>query len=239
MSEPTVGQVGAIIAAGGSGVRLAEATGGLRKQFASLGGAPIFIQTLRCFLDCERVGPIVIVFPQDELESGRRAIQDVGHAGRVELCVGGGSRQASVAQGLAAIGDACEFVLVHDAVRPFVSQRLIGDVIEAVVRTGAAAPAIPIADTLRRIKGESLAQWVDRDGLYGMQTPQAARVEWLRQAHEASGADGATDEVGALQAAGFQVELVEGDEWNRKVTRPADLELAHALWPAWSRRREK
>ncbi len=123
---------------------------------------------------------------------------------------------------------------MHDAVRPFVTQTVIASVIEAASTHGASAAALPVADTLRQGgAGPLFGTTVSRDGLWAMQTPQAARRDWLVRAAANAAGHVATDEVGLLQHAGYPVRIVEGDPRTFKVTRPADWRLAQALWPTW------
>ena len=196
-----------------------------------LGDAPVLVQSLRAFARHPEVGPVVaVVAPGDEAE-----VREVlaGHGlEAVAVVAGGASRQASVAQGLAALGEV-EVALVHDAARPFVTARLISAVVAAARAHGAAAAALPVADTLRQGgAGPLFGATVPRDGVWAMQTPQGARLAWLRHAHGHTRAV-ATDEAGLLQAAGYPVHIVHGDARNRKITDASDWALAEALWPTW------
>lgn len=219
--------VGVVIPAGGSGRRM----GGDRKQYRRLGDAPVLVQTLRAFMQHPEIGPCVAVVPDDAVEDTRRQLEAARLA--ADVVAGGDTRQASVGNGLAALPASVEWVLVHDAVRPFVSAALIARVLAAVRASGAAAPAVPVADTLRRGADHRFGETVSREGLWAMQTPQAARRDLLEIAYARAGGALATDEVGLLQRAGVEVTLVEGDARNIKLTRPEDWEVALALWPSW------
>ncbi|MEM6288425.1 MAG: 2-C-methyl-D-erythritol 4-phosphate cytidylyltransferase [Bacteroidota bacterium] len=220
-------RVGVVLPAGGSGLRM----GGEAKQFRRLGDAPVLVQSLRAFARHPEVGPAVVVVPDGE--EGPTASMLSAFDIQAAVVAGGATRQASVANGVAALPEAVSFVLVHDAVRPFVSADVISRVVAAVREVGAAAAAVPVADTLRRGDGDRFEATVDREGLWAMQTPQAARRDWLLAA-SALGGEVATDEVGLLQAAGHTVRIVEGDSRNLKITRRPDWDLALALWPAWA-----
>ena len=225
--------VGVVLPAGGSGSRMA-APGAPAKQFRDLGGAPVLVQTLRAFLRHEAVGPAVVVVPVGEAGATRALL--AAHGAEAAVVAGGRTRQASVAAGVRALPEAVEVVLVHDAVRPFVSRSVIGSTIEAARAHGAAAAAVPVADTLRQGgAGPLFGATVDRAGLWAMQTPQAARRAWLVRAAANAAGHVATDEVGLLQHAGHPVRIVEGDARNVKLTRPSDWALAEALWPGWMR----
>jgi 2-C-methyl-D-erythritol 4-phosphate cytidylyltransferase len=214
---------------------MASRPGEPRKQFVDLGGAPVVVQSLRAFASHPRIEEVVVVMPADDVDAGQALLARHDLSG-VRVVAGGATRQASVSCGLEAVEAQATHVLVHDAVRPFVSPDLIGRVIDAALATGAAAPGVPVADTVRRGAQGLYGEPVEREGLRAMQTPQAARADWLRTALAQAGAP-MTDEVGALQAAGYPVAIVDGDEWNRKLTRPADRVLAEALWPVWERLR--
>ncbi len=223
--------VGVVVPAGGSGSRMAE-PGEPAKQFRELGGAPVVVQTLRAFARHPAVGPAVVVVPAGEEAETRGTL--AAHGVEATVVAGGATRQSSVGRGVAALPASVTAVLVHDAVRPFVTRSVIGSVAETVRRHGAAAAAVPVADTLRLGgSGPLFGETVPRDGLWAMQTPQAARRDWLTRAAANAAGFVATDEVGLLQHAGHPVWIVEGDARNVKLTRPADWRLAQALWPEW------
>ncbi|HEX9953483.1 MAG TPA: 2-C-methyl-D-erythritol 4-phosphate cytidylyltransferase [Rubricoccaceae bacterium] len=231
MADPrsaTSSTVGAVLPAGGAGLRL----GGVPKQFRRLGDAPVFVQTARAFARHPEIGAVVVVAPEASVAGARDALA----AFDVEAVVvaGGATRAESVECGIAALPVAVETVLVHDAVRPFVSAALIARVLAAVQAHGAAAAATRVADTLRRASGERFGPTVERDGLWAMQTPQGARRALLKAAYADRGAVAPTDEAGLLGLAGIPVHVVEGDTRNVKVTTPTDWALAEALWPAWA-----
>lgn len=225
--------VGVVLPAGGSGSRMAT-PGEPAKQFRRLGDAPVLVQTLRAFARHPAVGPAVVVVPVGEEAATRDQL--AAHGAEAAVVAGGPTRQASVQCGVRALPESVEVVLVHDAVRPFVSQTVIAKSVEAARQHGAAAAAVRVADTLRQGgDGPLFGATVPRDGLWAMQTPQAARREWLLRASANAAGYVATDEVGLLQHAGYPVRIVEGDARNVKLTRPSDWRLAQALWPAWER----
>ena len=219
---------GLVLPAGGSGQRL----GGEAKQFRLLGDAPVLVQTLRAFARHPDAGPLVVAAPAGEIEATRAIL--AGHGVEAAVVAGGATRQASVACGLAALPSSVETVLVHDAVRPFVSQDLIGRVAAAVRAHGAAAAAVPVSDTLRAALAGRFGGTVDRAALWAMQTPQGATRHLFEAAMAVAGGEAATDEAGLLGLAGIPVHVVEGDARNVKVTTPTDWALAEALWPAWA-----
>ncbi len=231
MSGPTPGGVGGgvalIVPAGGAGLRL----GSTRKQFRELAGLPVLVHTLRRFDGHEEIDAIYLAAPIDRVEDLREELERFEINKIAAIVPGGATRQESVAAALACVAGELPIVLVHDAVRPFVSTREISAVIAAVRRYGAAATAIPVADTLRRVDGGLFGETVARDGLYRMQTPQGFRVDWLREAFLAAKEEGLdlTDDVALVRHFGRDVRLVEGHPRNFKITTPADWALAVEL----------
>lgn len=199
----------AVVVAAGSGTRFGE-----RKQYLPLAGARVLDWALREPLTwCDGV---VLVVPADVVDDPEPEVDAV--------VAGGDTRSASVRNGLAAVPDDVEVVVVHDAARPVpvpgVWERVLGAVADGA---DAAVPAVAITDTLRHVDGHT----VDRAGLVGVQTPQGFRARSLRAAH-AGGAD-ATDDAALVEAVGGRVVLVEGDPANLKITTPVDLSFAELL----------
>lgn len=228
---------GVVLPAGGSGTRL----GGAPKQFRLLGDAPVLVQTLRAFARHPDVGPLAVAVPEASVAETRAMLSDfeiealVGFAD-LTVVAGGATRTASVWNGIVALPESVEAVLVHDAVRPFVSQDLIARVVAGVREHGAAAAAMPVADTLRTAQHGRFGATVERAGLWAMQTPQGASRALFARAYAVAGDEAPTDEAGLLGLAGIAVHVVEGDARNAKVTTPSDWALAEALWPAWANR---
>jgi len=219
----------AVVPAAGEGRRMRQ-PGEPAKQFRELGGAPLLVQTLRVFERHPGVDAVVVAGPTTEAEPLAATLQAHGIGKLHAVVPGGATRQASVAAALAAVPEGASLVLVHDAVRPFLSPARLS----AVIGNQAAALAIPVTDTLRRAGARgAFAETVERDGLWRMQTPQAFPPEWLREAHARFPGVEGTDEVELVRRLGHPVRIVEGSAFNMKVTTPADWALAHALWPAW------
>ena len=216
---------GAVIVAAGSASRM----GGIDKVMAPLGGEPMILRTVRAFEDCEAVKEIVIVTRQDlmgpiaELCSGFTKIRSVVQ--------GGSSRQESVKLGLLAFSKEVRLAAVHDGARPLVSGELIDKVIRAAHSYGAAAPAIPVKDTIKIFEGGFIAATPDRSTLRAVQTPQVMDRDLLLGALEKAEQEGAalTDDCSAVEHIGMRVRLVEGEERNLKVTTPLDLKIAELL----------
>lgn len=229
-------EVAVLVPAAGRGTRL----GGRRKQFRLLHGKPLLVQTLRAFERHPMVRHLVVAAPMDRVEGLAEALRAEGLMKLVAVVPGGGSRQDSVGAALQAAPEAAGIILVHDAVRPFVGTALVQAVVEAVRMHGAAAPAVPVTDTLRWGADGRFGATVPRDGLFRMQTPQGFRRDWFEAAHAMARAEGlqATDDVDLVRHLGHPVRIVAGSDDNLKVTTPDDWARAERLWPAWLDRRD-
>ena len=216
---------GAVLVAAGSASRM----GGIDKVMAPLGGTPMIVRTARAFQDCEAIKEIVIVTRKDLILSITALCQGMDKVKAV--VVGGGSRQESVWLGLNALSKGVELAAVHDGARPLVSGALIDRVVRAAHSYGAAAPAIPVKDTIKVEQGGMIASTPDRSTLRAVQTPQAFDFDLLRGALQKAEKDGAavTDDCSAVERLGMNIRLVEGEERNLKVTTPLDLKIAEML----------
>ena len=216
---------GAVIVAAGSASRM----GGIDKVMAPLHGEPMVVRTVRQFQNCDAIREIVIVTREDLLIP----ISDLCHGfDKVKaVVVGGKSRDESVWQGLNALSDKVKLVAVQDGARPFADWSLIDRVVRAANSYGAAAPAIPVKDTIKVVKGGVVNNTPNRSELQAVQTPQVFDFDLLRGALQKAKADGAaiTDECSAVERLGMSVRIVEGDERNIKITTPLDLKIAELL----------
>ena len=216
---------GAVLVAAGSASRM----GGIDKVMAPLGGTPMIVRTARAFQDCEAIKEIVIVTRQDLILPITGLCQGMDKVKAV--VVGGGSRQESVWLGLNALSKGVELAAVHDGARPLVSGALIDRVVRAAHSYGAAAPAIPVKDTIKVEQGGMIASTPDRSTLRAVQTPQVFDFDLLRGALQKAEKDSAavTDDCSAVERLGMNIRLVEGEERNLKVTTPLDLKIAEML----------
>jgi 2-C-methyl-D-erythritol 4-phosphate cytidylyltransferase len=213
-----------LVPAGGLGTRLGGHT---PKQFLQVGGATILARTLTHFVRHPGVRAIVVAAPAEHLARTRRL---VARSGRhpVEVVAGGATRQESVWQALQAVPGDVDVVLVHDAVRPFIDRRLIDAVVAAAVAHGAAICALPIVETVKRVRDAVVETTLDRSGLWAVQTPQAFRAALLREAHDKARREGvvATDDAMLVEWLGQPVRVVPGLAGNVKITTPEDLRRA-------------
>ncbi|MFC4075442.1 2-C-methyl-D-erythritol 4-phosphate cytidylyltransferase [Salinithrix halophila] len=222
-------RVGVVIPAAGIGKRMGST---VSKQFLDLAGEPVLIRTLRIFDSHPAVGHIVLAVREEEQEAVESLLARHGFdPGRVLLTKGGEERQESVFQGLKRVN--AEWVLVHDAVRPFVTQKNIDELLKAVQETGAAILAVPVKDTVKQVSPAGYVEkTLERSRLWAVQTPQAFSRALLLEAH-AKGAQAdlpATDDAMLAEALGVSVKVVRGDYANLKLTTPEDLVLAEAIW---------
>jgi 2-C-methyl-D-erythritol 4-phosphate cytidylyltransferase len=227
-----------IIPAAGLGTRMAPmgASKGKTpsKQFSELGGTPILIHTLRKFAASERVAEIVVALRKDETAGFQETLQhDRELVQKVRLVEGGEHRQQSVANALAAISAAPEdVVLVHDAVRPFVTPEILEEVIRGAEKFGAAIAGIPAVDTIKKVErtadGALITATIPREHVVMAQTPQGFRYHVLKKAFDEASADGfkGTDEASLVERSGHEVAVVMGSPRNIKITTPGDMELA-------------
>ena len=213
---------GAVIVAAGSASRM----GGIDKVMAPLSGEPMIVRTVRNFQNCDAISEIVVVTRPDLMET----IMDLcrGYSKLKTVVAGGKSRQESVSLGLDALSKEMKLVAVHDGARPFADWQLIDRCVRAAHSYSAAAPAIPVKDTIKVVEGRIVKSTPDRATLYAVQTPQVFDFDLLRGALTKAEADGAavTDDCSAVERLGMSIKIVEGDERNIKITTPLDLKIA-------------
>ena len=216
---------GAVIVAAGSASRM----GGIDKVMAPVGGEPMVLRTVRAFQECDAVREIVVVTREDLLTAVSGLCRDMSKVKAV--VVGGSTRQASVHLGLNALSGDVKLAAVHDGARPLVTWQLIDRCVRAANTYGAAAPALPVKDTIKVARGGVVVSTPDRSTLKAIQTPQVFDFDLLRGALKKAEQDGVdlTDDCAAVERMGMSVKLVEGAEENLKVTTPMDLKIAEML----------
>jgi len=216
---------GAVIVAAGSASRM----GGIDKVMASLGGTPMVARTAAAFQNCDAIAEIVIVTRPDLIRpiSALCAGMDKVRA----VVAGGSSRQESVWLGLNALSEDIQLAAIHDGARPLVSNLVIDRTVRAANSYGAAAPAVPVKDTIKVVKGGLVEKTPERATLQAVQTPQVFDFDLLRGALKKAEEEKAavTDDCSAVERLGMKVKIVEGDERNLKVTTPMDLKIAEML----------
>lgn len=231
-----------IIPAAGLGTRMAPvSTAKTRrkapsKQFTELGGIPILVHTLRKFAASPAVYEIIVALRKDEIAGFRTQLEkqypEVLNK-RMQIVEGGEHRQNSVSNAMDAVAaDADDLVLVHDAVRPFITPEIIAEVINAAQKHGSAIAGWPAVDTVKQVErtstGALITATIPRESVVMAQTPQGFRYGILKKAFDDAAADGftGTDEASLIERSGQPVAVVMGSPKNIKITTPADMELA-------------
>ena len=213
---------GAVIVAAGNASRM----GGIDKVMAELDGEPMILRTVRTFQNCDAVKEIVVVTREDLILPIMRLCAGFDKVQAV-IC-GGASRQESVQLGLNALSNKVKLAAVQDGARPLITEAVIDRTVRAAHTYGAAAPAIPVKDTIKVVAGGIVKETPDRATLQAVQTPQVFDFDLLRGALKKAKEDGAavTDDCSAVERLGMSIKIVEGDERNIKVTTPIDLKIA-------------
>jgi 2-C-methyl-D-erythritol 4-phosphate cytidylyltransferase len=205
------------------------------KQFRHLLGFPLYIWSIQKLCQNEEIESVGLVLSQEAMGMVADELSrylTTAEIKKIELTVGGASRQESVFKGLLNLAARNpRIVLVHDAVRPFLTSEMIDSSIQAAAETGACTMAQPVTDTVKRVHGGAIQETIDRSELYLIQTPQAARFDWLLDAHKAAKENGlsTTDDAAILEASGHKVSIVQGQPYNVKLTTAADLRLCEAI----------
>ena len=216
---------GAVIVAAGSASRM----GGIDKVMAPLGGEPVIKRTVRAFDSSDAIAEIVVVTRRDQLAAVSDLCAEFTKV--TAVVVGGSSRVESVHLGLNALSDKVKLAAIHDGARPLATWQMIDRVVRAANSYGAAAPAVPVKDTIKEVAGGIVKGTPDRSALRAVQTPQVFDFDLLRGALKKAMLEEAniTDDCSAVENMGMSVKIVEGDERNIKITTPLDLKIAELL----------
>ena len=217
----------AILVAGGKGLRMGS---DIPKQFLPLRGRPVLMHTIDVFRRAYPDIHIILVLPREQQDYWRQLCGQHGYD--VELCVadGGETRFHSVHNGLSLIPDDARGVVgVHDGVRPFVSPEAIRRCFEAAEEFGAVVPVVPVVETVRQVLADGSSMTVDRNAYRLVQTPQTFDIQLLKKAYGQPFDPIFTDDASVVEAMGYPIKLVEGNNENIKLTNPADLKLAEGM----------
>lgn len=216
----------AIVPAGGHGARMGSRR---PKQYLRLGRAPILVATLRALGRARSLAGIVVAVPAAHVAATRRLLARARVPKILDVVAGGADRQESVWRGLQRVPEDARFVVVHDAVRPFVTADLI-ERVRAAAAGGAATCGLPVRDTVKQVTDGAVEATVPRQGLWLTQTPQAFARDLLWEAHDKARRDGfaGTDDAVLVERLGMPVAMVPGLAQNLKITTPEDLRTARA-----------
>jgi len=214
----------ALIVAGGSGNRMQSTT---PKQFLVIDGMPILMHTIKAFYQFDSGLNIILVLPENQLESWQYLIKNNHFTIKHQVIAGGLTRYDSVKNGLAAIHDR-GLVAIHDGVRPLVTPQIIGRTFEAAAAYGSGVAAIKPKDSIRLLE-DNTNRNLNREALRLIQTPQTFTTDIIKQAYTTYNDLGFTDDASVAEYAGHKINLVDGDYKNIKITTPEDLKIAQAL----------
>lgn len=212
-----------VVPAGGGGERM----GGVRKQYLELAGEPMVLRSLRLFLEHPAFDWVIVALPAEDMAAPPLFLPE-----GVTVVAGGETRGESVGYGLAAVPESADVVLIHDAARPLVTREVVQRVLDAAASGVGVVPAVPVADTLKRVAGDgAVVETVDRSALWVAQTPQGFPRRMILDAYRQAAERGtvATDDAALVESAGGRVVVVDGDARNIKITTPPDLELAETI----------
>ncbi len=217
----------AVIAAAGRSERM----GGINKIFAEISGIPVIVRTVKAFQECGRVDDIVIVAREEDAETVQKLCAEYGFTKVRSIVFGGETRAESAFSGVAAAPKKCGLIAIHDAARPFVSDKIIRDAVDAAEKYGAAAPAIPVKDTIKTVKRDVVLSTPDRSSLRAVQTPQVFDRALITAAlaDAIKGNAEITDDCSAVERIGAAVHITEGSYCNIKITTPEDIVFGGAI----------
>lgn len=220
----------AVVPAAGRSTRMGE-----DKLLLPLGDTPVLLWTLRALEGCPYITEIIVVTREELIVPVGQLCRDAALAKVRKVVVGGESRTASVLAGLREADPTAELIAIHDAARPLVTQGVINAAIEKAAERGAAAPAVPVKDTIKRAVGGVVESTPDRSELFAVQTPQVFEHGLILGALEKAVADGEqlTDDCAAVERLGIPVCLTAGSYENIKLTTPEDMAVAEATLERW------
>lgn len=215
-----------VVVAAGSSTRM-----GFDKVLADVGGLPVIVRCLKSFEKAPSVSEVVVVTRTDLVPEVARLCQDFGLSKVVKVIRGGENRTQSARLGTLECASKAKLIAIHDGARPFVTVQVIEDAVAQAAVNGAAAPAVPVKDTIKAAHDGLVERTLDRTELYAVQTPQVFDGDLIRAALQKAVDDGVslTDDCAAVERLGMRVSLTPGDERNIKLTTPADLLIGEIL----------
>ena len=215
-----------VVVAAGTSSRM-----GFDKVLAEVGGLPVIVRCLQSFQDAPNINEVVVVTRTDLVPDVARLCQDYGLNKVVKVIRGGENRTQSARLGTLECDRKARLIAIHDGARPFVSVKVIEDAVAQAAANGAAAPAVPVKDTVKSARDGIVEQTLERSALYAVQTPQVFDGDLIRAALQKALDDGVelTDDCAAVERLGMKVVLTPGDERNIKLTTPTDLLIGEVL----------
>ncbi len=215
-----------VVVAAGNSTRM-----GRDKLMLSLCGVPILARTLMALNGCNAVDEIIVVTREEKLEEVAQLRESYSLDKLKKIVIGGETRTESALAGVSEADKKAKIICIHDGVRPFITNEMIEDVVHYAVLYNAAAPALPVKDTIKRAKNGVVLETPDRSELFAVQTPQAFQADIIKGALTNAVRSGKTytDDCAAVEAFGVSIYLSRGSEDNIKITTPSDLFLAEAI----------
>ena len=220
-------KVTAVIVAAGKSTRME----GVDKIFAPLGGEPLIVSSIKAFENCSRITEIILVLSEENCAQGKLVCEMHGFTKVKAIIPGGKERSESSYIGIQAADKRSKYIIIHDGARPFVTEQMIVDSLNAAVKRGAAAVGVPVTSTIKKVKDGLIVDTVDRIELYEIQTPQVFRSDVIKAALK-SAIDKKlpiTDDCMAVEAIGLSPKIVLGTKDNIKITVREDLVIANAI----------
>ena len=214
-----------IILSGGSSSRF---HGTIKKQFYLIKGKPVLYYSLKTFNDARSIDEIVLVATKEDYKISSELVEQYNFKKVRHIVVGGFTRQESVRHGLEAINDKEGKVLIHDAARPLVDEDIINQLVDKLDEYDGAAPALKVFDTIIKVENEELISFENRDLLYRIQTPQAFKLDVIKEAHVKFQDLNATDDTQLVKLLSKKVAIIEGKEKFRKITKLEDTNAIEA-----------
>ena len=226
--EPVI--CSAVVVAAGSARRME----GIDKVLAPLGELPVLVHTLYALQDCPSIHEVIIVTREDLLVPVGKLCKDYQLDKVTKIIVGGAERIHSVQAGIREVRGDATLIAIQDGARPLVTQQILEETISKAAVTGAAAPALPVTDTIKRVQEGLSLETLDRAQLWAVQTPQVFDADLIRVATEKALSDGVlpTDDCAAVERLGMKVSITQGSKENIKITTPFDLVLGGVILEA-------
>ena len=226
--EPVI--CSAVVVAAGSARRME----GIDKVLAPLGELPVLVHTLYALQDCPFIHEVIIVTREDLLVPVGKLCKDYQLDKVTKIIVGGAERIHSVQAGIREVRGDATLIAIQDGARPLVTQQILEETISKAAVTGAAAPALPVTDTIKRVQEGLSLETLDRAQLWAVQTPQVFDADLIRVATEKALSDGVlpTDDCAAVERLGMKVSITQGSKENIKITTPFDLVLGGVILEA-------
>lgn len=226
MAKP---KISAIVAAGGLSKRFSSKS---KKQFSLLDGKPLLSYSLKLLNSSKSISEIIVVVPEDEISNTDKIVKKYGFNKIIDITKSGKERKDSVYKGFCKLSPDTDIVVIHDAARPFITDKILNETIADCVSNGAVIAAIPVKDTIKKIESDNVIdKTVPREKFMRAQTPQTFRYEILKKVYSSIDLKSctATDESQLVEQNGFDVKVSKGSEYNIKITTRSDLEYAEFL----------